>query len=96
MRYRDSRAAKSRGSKVGMIAQTSLIFHCLKTSQAFDIQIHSRALLAAILCWIVICRHHEWLLASGISALGQPCIITSTLPLLLSIHLKLVTVLDYS
>ena len=67
----------------------------LKTSQASNVPIHSRALLAAILCWLATLWHHKWLLASGVSALGQPCVIMSTLPLLLSIHLKLVTVLDY-
>ena len=32
-------------------SETSLLLHMSKTSQAFDILIHSRALLAAILCW---------------------------------------------
>jgi len=35
------------------------------------------------------------LLTSGVSALSQPRVIM-LLPLLLSIHLKLITVLDYS
>jgi len=39
--------------------------------------------------------HHEQLLASGISTLGQPCVVASMLPLLLGIHLELVTVVDY-
>ena len=38
----------------------------------------------------------EELLASGISALGQPGVAASTLPLLLGTYLKLVIVLDYS
>ena len=31
----------------------------LKTSWAFNIPIHSRALLAVILCWLVTLWHHE-------------------------------------
>jgi len=34
--------------------------------------------------------------ASGVSTLGQPYVVASTLPLLLGIYLKPVTVLDYS
>jgi len=39
---------------------SSLIY--LKTSRAFDVQIHSRALLAAVVFTAVgyrLCRHHE-------------------------------------
>ena len=36
------------------------------------------------------------LLGSGVSALGQPHVVASTLPLLLGIYLELVTALDYS
>ena len=36
------------------------------------------------------------LLTSGVSALSQPLVIVSLLPLLISIVLELVTVLDYS
>jgi len=43
-----------------------------------------------------LCRHHQELLASGISTLDQPRIAVSMLPLLLSTQLELVTVLDYS
>jgi len=65
----------------------------LKTSRAFDIPIHSRALLAAIPSRLVI---DSVGITSGDSALSQPRVVAFTLPLLLSIHLKLVTVLDYS
>jgi len=33
-------------------------------------------------------RHVAYVLASGVSALSQPCTIASTLPLLLGIHFK--------
>ena len=67
----------------------------LKTSQPLDVPIYSRALLESFSVGYRLCRHHEQLLVSGISALGQPRVIASTLPLLLSIHLELLTVLDY-
>jgi len=41
-------------------------------------------------------QYDSLLLICGVSALGQLHIVASTLPLLLSIHLKLITVLDYS
>jgi len=38
-------------------------------------------------CYLTLGRHHELLLASGVSALGQPHVVVSMLLLLLSIHL---------
>ena len=35
-------------------------------------------------------------LKTPLSTLGQPCVVASTLPLLLGIHLEVVTVVDYS
>jgi len=62
---------------------------CLKTSWAFDIPIHSRVLLVAILCslvtlWASRVAAHFWCFCSRSAR-----IIASMLPLLLSIHLKL-------
>ena len=69
----------------------------LKTSRAFDIPIHSRVLLAAILSWLATLqasRSSYSLLAFSLSvSLTLSCL---RLPLLLSIHLELITVLDYS
>ena len=58
--------------------------------------IQSRDLLVLFSVGQRLCRHHEQLLTAGVSALSQPPVIVSTLPLLLSIHLELVIVLDYS
>ena len=71
-----------------------LIFH-IYTSQAFE---HSNPLKSSpgILSLSVCdCRHDKWLVASGISALGQDphCHIYAASA---SRHLKLVTVFDYS
>jgi len=41
-------------------------------------------------------RASDTLISSGVPALSQPCIIASMLPLLLGIHLELITALDYS
>jgi len=67
----------------------------LKTSRDFNTPIYSIALLAAILCSQGVCSLSQ-VAARFISTLGQPHFVSSTLPLLLSFHLELEAVLDYS
>ena len=68
----------------------------LKTSWAFDVPTHSRALLAAILCLLVTLYAPQVAARFWHSTFSQPHVVVSMLPPLLSIHLKLITVLDYS
>jgi len=64
----------------------------LKTSRAFDVLIHSSQTL--LVSDSVGTTGSYSLLALLLS--GQPRVVSSTLPLLLGIHLEVVTVVDYS
>jgi len=70
----------------------------LKTSRAFDVLIHSGKPNSVGIATLYRGTTSIELLASGtgVSALGQPRVVASTLPLLLGIHLEVVTVVDYS
>ena len=54
----------------------------LKTSRAFqNTPIHSSVILPVILSWLAAqCRHHEQLLAFGVSTLGQPQVRIASAP----------------